>query len=319
MKATRQLLAIIAAAVLLALAGDCSCQEPAHLVEVRLADGSKVRVTVQQESLDVQTRYGKLTVPINEIKRIEFGLHYPGELESALLAQRVKLGSSVHAEREEASAALLKGGHFSCPMLREALKSKDQEIVRRAEKLLKDIGVGVAPGLLAIKEHDTLFTIGGTINGRIRAAALKTDSATFGKIAIKLTDLRFLQSRADAAGTQVMVDAALFSDAWLDTGVTVDGSLTLTAAASGQVDLWPQTPGQYIATPKGYNAVGKVTPFMAGALIGRIGETGRAFLIGERYEAPAAEEGKLYLQIVPSPWNSPSAGSFNVRINTSPR
>ena len=55
---------------------------------------------------------------------------------------------------------------------------------------------------------------------------------------------------------------------------------------------------------------------MAGSLIGKIGENGKAFYIGDRFEGPATEEGKLYLQIVPSPWNNASTGTYRVRINT---
>ena len=51
-------------------------------------------------------------------------------------------------------------------------------------------------------------------------------------------------------------------------------------------------------------------------LIGKVGENGKAFYIGDRYEGTAPEEGKLYLQIVPSPWNNASAGSYRVRIQT---
>jgi hypothetical protein len=84
----------------------------------------------------------------------------------------------------------------------------------------------------------------------------------------------------------------------------------------GQVDLWPMGPGQYLASPKGFNTPGKGGHFQAGALVGRVGETGKAFLIGERYEGTPGEEGKLYLQITPSPWNNASSGCYRVRINT---
>src|ERR1700677_3323242 len=45
------------------------------LAEGRLGDGSLVRISILQENLDVMTRYGKLTVPFSEIRRIDFGLH----------------------------------------------------------------------------------------------------------------------------------------------------------------------------------------------------------------------------------------------------
>src|SRR5262249_41740691 len=103
---------------------------------------------------------------------------------------------------------------------------------------------------------------------------------------------------------------------WFDTGITVDATLRVMLTSEGQVDLWPQGPGQYLASPKGFNTTGKGGMFLAGALIGRVGERGKAFVIGERYEGTSGEEGRLYLQIVASPWNNASAGTYRVRVRT---
>src|SRR5262250_1406793 len=48
-----------------------------NLAEVRFGDGSLVRVTILQDDLEVMTKYGKLTIPLREIRRIDFGLHLP--------------------------------------------------------------------------------------------------------------------------------------------------------------------------------------------------------------------------------------------------
>ena len=55
---------------------------------------------------------------------------------------------------------------------------------------------------------------------------------------------------------------------------------------------------------------------MAGTLLGRIGDSGKAFVIGESYEGIPEREGKLLLHIVASPWNNDSTGSYRVRIRT---
>ena len=84
-------------------------------------------------------------------------------------------------------------------------------------------------------------------------------------------------------------------DKWCDTGAVVDAGQRVKIEADGQVDLWPQGAGQYLAAPKGYNTAGKGGHFMAGALVGRIGEKGKAFYVGEHYDATAVEEGRLQL------------------------
>src|SRR5262245_59794993 len=61
---------------------------------------------------------------------------------------------------------------------------------------------------------------------------------------------------------------------------------------------------------------GKGSTYMAGALVGRVGDAGKIFLIGERYDGSPGDEGRLWMQIVPSPWNNASTGSYRVRVTT---
>ena len=65
---------------------------------------------------------------------------------------------------------------------------------------------------------------------------------------------------------------------------------------------------------------GMVRPFGStsspGALLGRIGETGRIFFVGSRFDGTAPEDGKLYLRIVPSPNSAESSGSYDVRVTS---
>jgi hypothetical protein len=53
--------------------------------------------------------------------------------------------------------------------------------------------------------------------------------------------------------------------------------------------------------------------------MGRIGEDGAAFVIGERYADTPRRSGTLFLHIIPSPWNNASSGSYQVRIVQGPQ
>src|SRR4051794_1367538 len=50
-----------------------AAKAPGGAIEVRFADESHVKMTLETTSIDVVTRYGKLTVPTSDIRRIEFG------------------------------------------------------------------------------------------------------------------------------------------------------------------------------------------------------------------------------------------------------
>jgi hypothetical protein len=49
-------------------------------------------------------------------------------------------------------------------------------------------------------------------------------------------------------------------------------------------------------------------------LIGKIGENGEMFTIGDRYEGLPEQEGKLYLHIGPSQWNAQCNGNYDVKV-----
>ncbi len=288
-----------------------------NLAEVRFGDGSLVRMTVLQDDIEVLTKYGKLTIPVREIRRIDFGLHLPDGVGQHIDQSIKQLGSETYKERDEAVKHLVHYGPLAYPFLQRASRNLDPEVSQRATGVIRRIAEKTNPENLRIKEDDYIQTIEFPITGRILHPVLRVHSAHFGDLSLKLADLRTLFVRGNNSDNELVVDAAKYGsagDQWFDSGFIVDASQRLFIVGEGQVDLWPQGPGQYIATPKGYSTAGKGGTFMAGALIGRIGDSGKAFLVGERYEGVPGEEGKLLLQIVPSPWNNASSGSYRVRI-----
>lgn len=289
-----------------------------NLAEVRFGDGSLVRMTILQDDLDVMTKYGKLTVPLREIRRIDFGLHLPDGVGQHIDQSIKHLGSETYKERDEAVKHLVHYGPLAYPFLQRASRNPDPEVSQRATGVIKRITEKTAPENLRIKEDDFVQTIEFPITGRVMHPTIKAHSTHFGELSLKLSDLRTLFVRGTTGDSELVVDATKYGsapDQWLDTGVIVDPSQRLIIVGEGQVDLWPQGPGQYLTGPKGYSTAGKGGNFMAGALLAKVGETGKAFVVGERYEGAPTEEGKVYLQIVPSPWNNASSGSYRVRIS----
>jgi hypothetical protein len=304
-------------------------------VEVRFVDGSKVRMTVLQESLEVVTKYGKLVVPIKDIRNIEFGLHLPEEITKQVELAVKRLGSNAHADREAASRELVALSYQAYPALHAAIKSRDPEVVRRAEEAIKRIQDKVPAHLLRLNTNDHVETVEFPINGRISSTGIKATSVYFGDKEVRIADLVALHALGLGGVFEVTVDAAKYGSAafaWLETGVEIDADMPLLITASGQVDLWEDGTGQYMTGPGGYKgqAVGapgvRVRVGLAGggggggnlpggALVGKIGESGETFLIGENYRGKAARQGKLYLHIVPSPWGNPSVGSYKVKVN----
>jgi hypothetical protein len=289
--------------------------------DLTMADGSTVRVTLVSESVELETKYGKLTIPAADVRRIEFAYRVPVEVAKKVEAAIKQLGSVEFERREAASKELRTIGLHAYPALEEAAKSPDAEVARRATTLLGEIREKVAEEDLTFPKKDRVVTAEFTVTGRISTPALRARTAYFGEADLKLADVRAWQAPGAGNDRKLTVDAAKYGSApnqWMETKFTVERGEALRVTASGQVDLWPQEPGKYMTSAKG---VGNVPPpaFSAGSLIGRVGESGAPFLIGDRYDGKAAASGKLYLHIIPSHWGGPSAGSYEVKVSAGER
>jgi hypothetical protein len=292
----------------------------AHRVDVRLADGSTVRMTLTQPTLEVTTRFGKVTIPTNEIRHIDFAFRYgPGVLEK-LEAAAAKLGSDDFSEREAATAELLSYQEVSFPTLEKLTKHKDKEVRRRAEEMIAALRDKLPEEKFKFRKQDTVAADAFTVVGKIEDTTLKAKSQFFGAVTLNLADLRGLR-RAGAAGEkEVALDLAKYGGpqiAWLNTGVEVTREMALEIRAYGESDLYPIGAERmaYRTNPNGSRQWGvsrdQRTP---GVLIGRIGERGKEFEIGEKYEGTPGVEGKLYLRVGGSPWGNIPAGEYRVKI-----
>jgi hypothetical protein len=312
---------------------DTKKEEPKpNEAEVRFADGSAVRVQVLQENLEIETKYGKLSVPTNQIRRIEFGARLPDDIAKKVEAAIKKLGDAAFAEREAAVKELVALGAHAYPTLQVAAKGGDAETVRRAQAALEQIREKVSPDQLTRPAYDHVQAAEFPFTGRIVSSGIKVKTTYFGDVELKISDLRSIRWVAVAGEVTVAVDAAKYGSPpgqqWLETEVQVSAGDGLRITATGQVDLWPQQPGAYMAKASGYGqagigvpAVGALAPGMRaqqvpGLLIGRIGPNGKPFVIGELFEGKVTEEGKLYLQIGISPWGNASSGAYEVKIST---
>jgi hypothetical protein len=290
-------------------------------VEVRFADGSALRMTILQERFEIETRYGKLTVPTAEIRRIDFAFRLPPDLSQRIETAIKNLGDSSYEERQRATQELTTIGLPAYPALREAAQTSDAEAARRIRDLLQQIRAKVPENQLRFSPDDQVQTIKFTIAGRILAPTIQARSAYFSDGQVKITDLRSVRWLGGSGEAELAVDAARYGSAanqWLATDVQINAQDRLVIIAAGQVDLWPQQPGAYMTGPTGYQNPGKARAQLPGTLIGRIGESGTPFVIGDRYDGTPTDGGLLYLHIIPSAWNNASTGSYAVKVTSNP-
>lgn len=99
--------------------------------------------------------------------------------------------------------------------------------------------------------------------------------------------------------------------AWTDTGITLWNNDYIIIEAEGEINL-----GKYTSTPNGGDKRSFFAPLGnkgLGALIGKIGENGRPFYIGEKREGKVRGRGRFYLGINDSIYND-NKGSYRAKI-----
>jgi hypothetical protein len=293
---------------------------PAKRLEVRFHDGSVLRNLVLNETIELQTKYGKLAIPIDDVRRIEFGLHIPLEVAKKIEKAVDNLGSDVFQEREAAGRELVALGRYAYPALKRAGKNAGLDMTRRVEALINEIQAKVPDYQLRLGDEDVVHTTDSMIAGQI-LWALTGKSDHLGKLQLHVTHLRDI--RTIGAPVCVTVDVASYQFKpdkvnWLATDFVLEPGRKLLVTASGQVDLNSNgAKGQILSSPDGnpnLNVQVGNAVYPCGMLLGRIGDNGSVFRIGTHHQGTPAGAGRLYLSIIPYLSTIP-AGSYEVKIS----
>jgi hypothetical protein len=160
--------------------------------EVHFNDNGNLKVKLRDEKIDLVTPYGKLTIPANEVQRIEFATRIPEEVSKKVDAAVISLSSADFKTRETATNELLAAGLSAFPALVRAAQSTDAEVKKRAEELLAKLREEIPEDRLEVRPYDVVHTANSKIAGRISAPALKVMTAQFGELTMKLSDVRTL-------------------------------------------------------------------------------------------------------------------------------
>ena len=102
-----------------------------HYVEVHFNDGSIVKMILLHDTLDVATRFGKLSVPLDDLHRIDFGLRYPAGVQQKIQDAIGLLGNPDFKKREAAQAELVGYRELALPLVEQALRTANPEAARR--------------------------------------------------------------------------------------------------------------------------------------------------------------------------------------------
>jgi hypothetical protein len=289
-------------------------------IEVRFTDGGVMRMTIAEEHLEFVTTHGKLKIAVSDIRRLDLA-HRVSETTQRLIDESItNLGSAQFRLREKASADLFALKEKAYPAVLKAAQSKDTEVAKRAKELLEKIRERVPAQRLRFREKDVIYTSDSVITGRLELSGLNVSTQQFGTVQLKFADVAGLYFLNSGAETELKLDGryALANEVWLDTGIDVTEHVRLTITATGEIDMYATGgyEGQYVGTPRGKKAWPGNTglPLEPGTLIGKIGETGKVFVVKDQFEEPAPASGRLYLRAAGNTYSVQTSGHYTIKV-----
>lgn len=157
-------------------------------------DSSSVPLFLPEGKLTFVTKYGKLTVPVSEIVRIELGFRYPDGLEAKILAATEELGSPDYQKREQAQKQLLGWGEVALPTLKKAMTGTNAEATRRSEEIVTKLQANLPRDRQEVHDFDVIVTETSSFRGTLEAETIQATTKFFGETKLKLADLRTLRN-----------------------------------------------------------------------------------------------------------------------------
>jgi hypothetical protein len=296
---------------------------PAPELSLRFHNGSVVHQALLLDSVEMETKLGKLTIPASEIQRINFGFRLSEEDDKKVGQALRDLANEKHAARDTAAKTLLSMGQLAYPALLESRKGGDLETTRRVGALLKDIQDRVPADDLLTRRTDIIRTSDSTLSGQITSAALRVRCEIFGEVKIPLWRLRDLYSTVGELS--LVIDSSKYGNktSWMPTEFDATLGTRVEISASGEINLDPTGmllgPGVR-GVPEGTAGLNSGEGYAPGQLLGRIGADGPAFVIRRHYTFTPSREGKLFLRIVTIEHanNVKAEGTYKVRIAAEP-
>lgn len=169
--------------------------QPSGSLEVRFTDDSTLKLMLRDEMIEFNTAFGKLLIPVADIRRIEMGVRLSEEVKKRIDKAVANLGSQNFKEREAASVDLLGLKEKAYPALVKASKHTDTEIKGRAQEILGKLRESVPEDKLLVRLDDVVHTAEGSkLPGRLSATVLKVHTTQFGDLDLKIADVRSFNS-----------------------------------------------------------------------------------------------------------------------------
>ena len=275
-----------------------------------MRDGTRLAGFPARESIKVKTAYGILTVPMRELIKVRFCSSIDSGLSEKIAKLIQQLGHEEFDLRVEADEELSVIGIPALKALEEAQKSEDEEIKARAEKIAAKLEDNFEEPdkdelhLIPLEgEEDEVETAEFTIKGQIEERSFLAKTR-YGSLEFKRADILsivFQEPLVTRLSFEVPGSTLAEKGSWFDSQADLGEGEEFRLKASGTITLASLNGTK--CGPEGAQAIQRGTPsstfkkFPTGSLLGKIGKSGKPFLVGRDYEGVVEKKGRLFLGI----------------------
>lgn len=300
-------------------------------MRLHLMEGSVVTGKLSTDTVTVETAFGKLDVPVANIVSFTPGLDSHPE-ESKKIGRLIQqLGSNAAAERDAAQRALSDMGKSIQPELARYAQDEDTERRTRIQKILAELEeadeddeqdpLAAKPWLAQDSLETTLFTVVGKISPQTFDVQTQ-----FGPLKVAIGDIRRgereLDLKPEIKKQLAVTGENLIQFTMQTSGVRIGRGDKVQITADGRLTMTPWGNNTF-STPDGSEQFQWYLPnqIAGGALVARIGTTGKVFKVGSKHTFTSTRAGILYFGIAMSPqfasqdYNYPGRYDVKIRVN----
>jgi len=311
--------------------------EPAdpELLRVHLMDGSVIAGKLLLKQLEMETQFGKLQVPLAQLRGFTPGLANHPKLNQKLAELIEQIGSPETQLRQKAARALLQMGSSVRAELEKHALDADQQRRSEVRKLLEELAEETedeagqeqpdSSGEQPLIQADAIETSEFTAVGQIVTKSFPLASS-YGELTVKLTDIRKVDrplAKRPPITKVLVVDSNQMPHRGLKSvEIRVERGDRVSISASGKLTMSPWGEG-LTSTPDGGANFGWYTDNVIpnGALIASIGTAAAPFKTGCKHSFRAQRSGVLRFGIAMQPdyANQDFPGNYRVKVRVEKR
>ena len=295
-------------------------------VKLYLRDGNILTGKTKITSVEVQTKYGKIVVPIKDLSSIELGIPADDKNKTNIVSKLKALQNADEKTAESLFKSLTEMPISTIPVIDAFLFSDDYNADAyngsyTPENVLSELkakyNVGTAYSQNDVVYFDDDYKIGGTYNFKSLSLTTEYGNLTIPREKIEKIESQYIDPNAKDKRFKLAASKNISSNAtggWLKTGISLKAGQHFSISATGEIVL------ASLSNEK-YNPDGKVgvAPTVGtypsyGNLVYKIGDAGTTMKAGSKFSGVAEASGMLYLSIYETVYNASNTGYYSVKV-----